>query len=450
VEGRRITGRVRLPPRGPLTGRVRLTRQIQLRPCGSLARRAPLALALLASAAACRGSEAGPAFTARDSAGIRIAESRAPAWGQGQGWSVADKPELSIGVVEGDSSYQLYQVRAATRLSDGTIVVANGGTQQLRFYDASGKFVRSMGGSGDAPGEFRGLYQLARIGGDSLVTFDWRARRLSLFTPQGVHARDVNVAASQTGYLLLKGALGGSRFIMLRERTYSPQTAAGGYARDTLSFLELDDSARQVADFGRFPAGERHVEITRRGGVITSMAVRTIPFSREAEVAVGTGRVFIGSNDRYEIREFGATGKLLEILRRIDVTPSPVTDAMKAHAVYARLAALKQERPETSASEVATARKSLESLPAPPTAPTYGPILVDADGDLWVRDFAPPWATHAPSGWSVFDSGGRWLGTVTLPTRLQPYEVGRDYVLGRRTDDLGVEHVEMYALERGS
>jgi hypothetical protein len=37
---------------------------------------------------------------------------------------------------------------------------------------------------------------------------------------------------------------------------------------------------------------------------------------------------------------------------------------------------------------------------------------------------------------------------VTVPAGLDVYDVGRDYVLGLRKDDLGVEHVEMYALSR--
>ena len=406
-------------------------------------------LLVCAAAAGCGGSGGGPSFVTRDSAGVRIAESRAPAWGKGQGWTVADTPELSIGVVEGDSAYQLYQVRGTTRLSDGTIVVANGGTQQLRFYDASGKFVRAVGGRGGAPGEFQALLEIVRIPGDSIVAFDWRLRRLSLFGPHGGLARTVSLAGDAgQAPLMLAGALDGGRFLAMRESLLGPGRVPEGYARDTLRLVELDDSAGQVADLGPFPGGERFVDVTRRNGRITSMQVMVLPFSRNAYVAVGDGRVWAGSSDRYEVRAFGPDGTLREIVRRTDVTPATVTDAMKTRAVEARVAARKRDNPNLSASDLAAARKALTALPAPRTAPTFSTLRVGPDGDLWVSDFRPPWAEADPSTWSVFDPEGRWLGTVSVPAGLDVYEVGRDYLLGRRKDDLGVEHVELYRLSR--
>ncbi len=407
-----------------------------------------LLLPACALAVAC-GGRGGPPFVARDSAGVRIAESRAPAWGERQGFTVSDTPELSIGVVRGDSAYQLYQVRGATRLSDGTIVVADGGTQELRYYDASGKFVRAAGGRGGAPGEFQALLEMVRIPGDSIIAFDWRLRRLSLFGPHGGLARTVSLASDAgKAPLMLAGALDGGRFLAMRESVLGPGSIPEGYARDTMRLVELDDSAARTADLGPFPGGERFVQITRRNGKIASMQMMTLPFSRNAYVAVGGGRVWAGSSDRYEIRAFGPGGKLLEIVRRTDMTPKPVTDAMKSRAVEARLASRKRDSPNLSASDLAAARKVLAALPAPPTEPAFTTLRVDPRGDLWVSDFRPPWSHDDPSTWSVFAPDGRWLGTVTVPAGLDVYDVGRDYVLGLRKDDLGVEHVEMYALSR--
>jgi hypothetical protein len=45
----------------------------------------------------------------------------------------------------------------------------------------------------------------------------------------------------------------------------------------------------------------------------------------------------------------------------------------------------------------------------------------------------------------VFDSRGRWLGDVSMPTGFQPFEIGTDYVTGiMRTD--GVNQVVIYEL----
>ena len=38
------------------------------------------------------------------------------------------------------------------------------------------------------------------------------------------------------------------------------------------------------------------------------------------------------------------------------------------------------------------------------------------------------------------------LGTLSVPDRFVIHDVGRDFVLGKWTDDLDVEHVQMYEL----
>jgi hypothetical protein len=51
-----------------------------------------------------------------------------------------------------------------------------------------------------------------------------------------------------------------------------------------------------------------------------------------------------------------------------------------------------------------------------------------------------------PTSWRVFDKAGKWLGTVTLPARFNPMDIGTDYVLGLWRDEDDVEHVRMYRL----
>jgi hypothetical protein len=63
--------------------------------------RSIVTLALLALTGCAASEAADERFTARDSAGIRIAESRTPQWEDSAAWRLAAQPSLSIGVVEG-------------------------------------------------------------------------------------------------------------------------------------------------------------------------------------------------------------------------------------------------------------------------------------------------------------------------------------------------------------
>ena len=50
--------------------------------------------------------------------------------------------------------------------------------------------------------------------------------------------------------------------------------------------------------------------------------------------------------------------------------------------------------------------------------------------------------------WTLFDPEGRALGFIETPGGLTILEIGGDYLLGRATDEMGVESVQVWALER--
>jgi hypothetical protein len=72
--------------------------------------------------------------------------------------------------------------------------------------------------------------------------------------------------------------------------------------------------------------------------------------------------------------------------------------------------------------------------------------MADALGYLWVADFNPPGDDN--SAWTIFDPAGVLSGRVTTPRDFGILEVGVDYLLGVYRDELGVEYLHQYALER--
>ena len=87
-----------------------------------------------------------------DSAGIEIVFNHSGEWAHDSPWQVASSPVVKIGVDGGPSEYELYRVQGALRLSDGRLVIANAGTFELRFYDATGTYEGSAGRRGGGPG----------------------------------------------------------------------------------------------------------------------------------------------------------------------------------------------------------------------------------------------------------------------------------------------------------
>ena len=155
-----------------------------------------LAMAVTAFA----GCEAAPVSTntSRDSLGVTIVESVAPLWGERDAWRIEEEPILDLAEAGSGEMHTFFRVRDVLRAGSGHLAVADGASQQIRVYDATGRFVRAFGGPGEGPGEFRSLWTvvlrsdgrlvaLNRAAGGSGAEFDLGSGLVSSFRmPEGV------------------------------------------------------------------------------------------------------------------------------------------------------------------------------------------------------------------------------------------------------------------------
>lgn len=104
-------------------------------------------------------------------------------------WEAGPDPVASIGIAEGEAAYELHRASDAIRMRDGRIIVANSGSSELRVFDSTGAYLRSIGREGGGPGEFRGAIRLFPHAGDSLVVYDSGNGRFSVLDSDGRYAR---------------------------------------------------------------------------------------------------------------------------------------------------------------------------------------------------------------------------------------------------------------------
>ena len=95
----------------------------------------------------------------------------------------------------------------------------------------------------------------------------------------------------------------------------------------------------------------------------------------------------------------------------------------------------------------AQAMSMLKDMPLVDSFPAFAEILADLAGYLWVLEYRM--FGEGPAVWTVFDPDGRIQGLVETPPGLDVLEIGEDYVLGLVEDELGVEYVQLWALDRG-
>lgn len=389
---------------------------------------------ILLSAACGTGSDSGPLLRSevRDSAGVTIVENARPATGSRLGWRVGEAPALSIGILEGDEAYQLYGVEDATRLVDGRIVVANGGTSELRFYSADGGHLESWGRVGEGPGEFAQWdpEAVSAWPGDSIIAAAWWRGQIEVFDADGNHGRTATLGE---GYFSFLGLMPDAEILAKPSILIGMPFGAGG---STLR--------RQEADYAVVaPTGETHASLGTHPGdewffSPTSPSARPHPFGRLVLATVWGPLAVVTVNDRYEIRAYDRDGHLTRIVRRDHQLRAPIQAELDAWLTESY--ADRSEEDRTRLMAMAEGMTLVEFFPA------FEALHADPPGYLWVQEYKFP--EQGENLWTVFDTDGRVQGFVETPRDLEVYEIGEDYVLGGTTDELGVERVQLWPLER--
>ena len=382
----------------------------------------------------------------RDSAGIRIVTSAAPVWSTEQALRIDPAPRLVIGTQDG-VSYQLSGVAGAARLSDGRIVIADGGSAQLRFFDARGTFIKAAGGRGTGPGEFRNMDDLIRLRGDTLAVVD-RAK-VTYFDGTGKPLFQGNHALSaedrQSGRMGLRVALGAFADGSAIVGTFGNPAPRPGVARwiENFPVTLVDRRNATIRSLGELPMSS------------VAMDGRPRPpwFAAPLSVAHADDNFFIGLGTEYSIRVYGRDGRLVRIIRRA-WTPVRVT----SRDIDTYVIEWGKRWIKSTGADAERERADLRDDPYEEVVPAYSEFLADRTGRLWVRAANLADAPRAgqlntaplvPSIWSVFDRDGRWLGDVTLPAHFQPHDIGADYILGVARDEDGVQTVVQFALHTG-
>lgn len=374
-----------------------------------------------------------------DSAGITIVTNTAPASTAGNAWRVADRPTIDIGVVSGDAAYEFFRPLGAVRLSDGRIVVANRGTYELRYFDAGGKHLVTAGGRGGGPGELMDMSWFSRTVGDSMVVYDRRNRRLSVFDPQGVYHHSVRLQTSE--FPFMKGRLDDGSYVghIWRGRSRGAPPIPLGRGTDSLWVVRYGTDGELLDTLGTYLRRVRHGSTldwrgrTQRGAV-------AVPFTPTTATYTSGDFIFTGTTHVYEIAARAADGRIRRLVRKVH-TKLPVlqTDTDRFMDSLRMLA--------VGNPEMQWVVEMLDITPPQDSMPAYEGFTVDSEGNLWVADARRP-NTPTPS-WNVFGHEGVWLGHVEGPTGLRVTDIGRDYLLGLWRDEMEVEHVMLYALEKG-
>jgi hypothetical protein len=378
----------------------------------------------------------------------RVVDNPRPTWKPGEELVLSPAPTLVIGD-QGGPNYEFLRIRGAARLDDGRIVVTDASSLTLRFFDGSGRYLKSAAGKGGGPGEFEQLDAFWRLPGDTLVAGSLMRGDLSYFTGEGKYLHRLARVPPPSAP--------GGKAAAGWPITLAPLDGSGSRINGMMPMRGPSSAGRGSVD--SFPVAitdSRGVE-SRRLGTLPSMALamdegkpRTPWFGAVATYASDAKHFYFGFGSEYAISVYTRTGSFSHIIRRA-WTPRKVTKAdIDSYVVEWGKRWIKSSGAAAEA-ELANLRND----PYATTVPAFSQLIADRTGKLWVREAKLADAPGAgqlnttplvQSTWSVFSPLGVWLGDVTMPARFLPRDIGADYVLGTAIDADGVETVVSYRL----
>jgi hypothetical protein len=385
-------------------------------------------------------------------------------------WTLHPTPELEVGSADGEPAYLFAGIRYAARLSDGGVVVADETSGQLRFFDAMGHFVRSVGRRGPGPREFETFSGIVSAPGDTLVVYDLRNQRVTRVASNGEFVGESNIremlnvqretlvlpverrdfaplspgdTPEQIGRYrshLLAGPLmdGGHAFAL--QSVLPPPTSGDDTYRTNVHIVHVEPVSLRLQPIVRLPGARRMLlsfqGASREGGMVA------VPFASEVLLAARHDLIVVSSTEHYELRVFDGTGELRHVIRRHDVVPGRIDAAHRAAYEDWEV-----NRPGAAREDLArqTAEAGFAVMDSA-HLPTHSALVLDDADRIWVRDLAFPWEADRPATYTVFDRRGLILATATLLPRFRVLHIGAEHVTGQVVDDFGVEYVKVFRI----
>ncbi len=364
--------------------------------------------------------------------------------------------ELSVGAEDGGEEETFGQVGTVMGMPGGGLLVHDEQATAIRIFDASGAFVRTLGGKGGGPGEYGQVNGITILPDGRIAVWDATGARLNLYAANGDFQTTSRMPVSgwfsqnvlhagDDGSLYARAILERDQQDFTRSKTGFIRFATDGQVRDSIPLVTF---------------GETPPALTARSPDGRSMTATSVPFLPGSFSRLRPdGSQVSGYAEQYA---FYLVGGSLSKPIRVEREHTPV-------AVSETEASQRREQIERNMKRLNPAW-SWTGPGIPSTKPAYRGIEVGADGRIWVQlsmpaepipeaelpplreasGGAPPpvrITTREPLVYDVFSPAGMLLGRVQVPARTRLYAMRGDTAWGVQRDSLDVEYAVRMRVE---
>ena len=339
---------------------------------------------------------------------------------------LSQEPALIIGDNEEDENHWFTSFRGMGRLSDGSVVAVDRGTAEVRVFDDTGQFIRSMGRRGNGPGEFGDAFILWVTGGDTLWVGDTRPWRYNVFTAQGDFVRQVRLDPEYLNPSRGGGVLDNGYSVNAWEKSEHVRDFS---SPDSLIVEFHDPNGKLVTVLDRIPNG-------------TMGSIKNGPpnfvmghlFEARAEIDALGSTIVLAHGDTPELKVLDQALNLRMIMRW-DEPARKVTGS----DIRAWRGELTESRGELDEYDEALMSRD---RPVADEFPVMSSVRIGRDGRIWVRRYDRP---REDLGWFAFSPDGEFVCHMA-PMPGAVWEFGADYVLLLHRSESGPDTVRMYRL----
>jgi hypothetical protein len=325
--------------------------------------------------------------------------------------------------VEGDPNYQFGGIGWIAVGSSGRIYVLDTQAQSVRAYSTDGSYELTFGGPGAGPGEIgRGAIFVVSGPADTLLVPDLVNRRINRYAPDGSALPSVPLEIETGLPMIWRSTSSGVIATQVRPLGLSP-------ALGTSNTINIGDGIPEI-------------------NMYTPESAWAL--SDEMDLVYGL-------NDQYRVSVYGPGGDLSLILTMPFEQRSVGESDRRVVMEYLEKAWLDAGVPPQALPRLRSVVHFGEYFPA------YASLQSGPDGSIWVQhvqavsDLSEEEMENynliedaGGPDWNVFDSDGRYLGSVTMPDRFAPRTFRGDKIYGVSRDESDVQYVMRLRIVRPS
>lgn len=357
-------------------------------------------------------------------------------------------PELVLGEIEGPDEELFAQISGLEVDEAGRIYVLDRQLNELRIFSPDGTHVRTVGRSGEGPGEYAAANGLEWLSPDTLLVIDQRGSRYSVLTKEGEYVRSVSRRLGFYGWAFGGGYRDGRIYELFQVRVgEESHPALLGTSLRRSGAAAMSDSA---------PMGDGDPSLASSAGDTVMLPSSKVPLLESFSVQNERGGMFIGvpfgAKPVYHLSSTGdiwhGHGSEPRIFRSSfsgDTISEVVLQAVPMPVTSEEVAEWEAGRGPKQFREMGG---KLDMGRIPKVKPFFDDLYVDPDGYLWLSIPAGP----AETVFAVVDPDGRYLGRLQVDgIKRDVYTPpvvrnGRLHMVGR--DELGVQRVYGFRIAR--